>query len=123
MENECLKLSCVISEEVDPKPLEKNLKQLLVKGEKIIAAYKSTVYFVVFTNKRIVAREQNSDHSNIIINTIPYRSIEFYTTVYDKLSGFTHILKIRTNNLELEVKFKIDVDINSMVSIFNEAVL
>ncbi len=123
MENEYLKLTCVLTEKVDPIPLEKNIKQLLVKGEKIMDAYKSPLYFVALTNKRLVAREQNPDHSKILTHAIPYRSIDSYSIIYDKLLGFTHTLEIRTSTLSVILNFKIDVDINAIINILNEAVL
>ncbi len=123
MESEYTILSCILTEKLDPKPLGVNLKQLLVKGEKIVEAYKSPHYFIAFTNKRVVAREQNADHSKILTHTIPYRSIDSFSVVYDKLLGFNHTLEIRTSTLCVAVNFKIDVEINSIVSILNEAVL
>ncbi len=123
MLSENSRFACVITEQVDPKPLEENIKQLLLQGEKVIDAFKSPLYYVVFTNKRVVMREQNPDRSKIITHTVPYRSIDSFSVIYDKVIDFTHIIELRSNTLVAILNFKIEVDVNMISKFISEAIL
>ncbi len=123
MAGEHTRFTCTVTENLDPKPLSENLKQLLVKGEEIEAAFKSPFYFVVFTNKRLVAREQNADLSKVVTHTIPYKSLDSFSVTYDKLLGFNHIVEISSCTKTIVVNFKVDVDITLVTKIMNDTVL
>ena len=62
-------------------PVPENIKELLIEGEEAEVAYKTIRDVAVVTNKRfIIADKQGLTGKKIEIYTIPFKSINMYST-------------------------------------------
>ena len=62
-------------------PIPDDVNNLLVEGEKAIAAYKTARDSAVFTNKRLIVRDvQGLTGKKVEIYSLPYSSINMWST-------------------------------------------
>ena len=65
---------------IDSKKIEKNIRQLLLREEKIISTYQSVRDYIVFTDKRIIAvNVQGVVGKKIDYTSIPYTKITTFS--------------------------------------------
>ncbi len=115
--------SLILEEKVSADSLGLNLDLLLVDEEEVLLAYKSSKEFVVFTNKRVLARKRHVDHS-VETHTIPYKSIDIFSIKYRSLRDKgIHTIEFRTTTGEVSMDFRNDVELDLINKIVTSAIL
>lgn len=105
-------------------PIPEELNNLLVEGEVGVCAFKTIRDISVFTNKRIILRDaQGLTGKKIEMYTIPYKSIEMYSTENAGTLDLNSEVQIWTKTGEIKIKLKKDIDIRVIDKLLADSIL
>ncbi|GAB2554626.1 PH domain-containing protein [Gracilibacillus alcaliphilus] len=108
-------------EEVD---VPDNLKELLVEGEVAEAAYKTVRDVAVVTNKRfIIADRQGIRGKKIEIYTIPFKSIDMYSSENGGTFDVNAEIELWTKSGHFKLQLNKKVDVRKLDKIIAQHIL
>ncbi|QVK20241.1 PH domain-containing protein [Mycoplasmatota bacterium] len=115
-------LSWTFFQECEP---PKEIGEVLLDSETVVAAYKTIRDTAVFTNKRlIVADKQGLTGKKVEVYTLPYKSISMYSTENaGRLLDFNSEIELWTRAGHIKINLKKGVDIRKIDRIIAEHIL
>ena len=106
-------------------PIPDDVNDLLVNGEKAVAAYKTIRDSAIFTTKRLIVRDaQGLKGKKIEIYSLPYSSIEMWST--ENAGGmldFNAEVELWTKIGHIKVNLKKGIDIRKLDRLIATAIL
>ena len=104
--------------------IPKDVNNMLVDGERAVAAYKTIRDVAIFTNKRLIVRDaQGITGKKTEIYTLPYSSINMYSSENAGIIDFNSELELWTRAGQIKVKLGRGADIRRIDSLIAWAVL
>ena len=108
-------------EEIKP---NKKIMEILINGEEVILAYKTLRDVAAITNKRIiVADTQGITGVKVEIFSIPFKSIEMYSTENAGIIDFNAEVKLFTKIGNFKLKLGRNVDVRKIDRVISSVVL
>ena len=108
-------------EEIKP---NKKIMEILINGEEVILAYKTLRDIAAITNKRIiVADTQGITGVKVEIFSIPFKSIEMYSTEYAGIIDFNAEVKLFTKIGNFKLKLGRNVDVRKIDRVISSVIL
>lgn len=105
-------------------PIPNDVNDLLVRGEQAIAAYKTIRDSAVFTNKRLIVRDaQGLTGKKVEIYSLPYKSIDMWSTENAGTFDFNAEVELWTKAGHIKVNLKKGIDIRKFDRIIANAIL
>ena len=105
-------------------PIPSDVKQILVKGEEAVAAYKTFRDSAIFTNKRLIVRDsQGLTGTKVEIYSLPYSSILMWSTENAGLIDFNAEVELWTKIGSIKVKLRKGIDIRKFDELLSNAIL
>ncbi len=106
-------------------PIPDEVNNLLVSGEKAVAAYKTLRDSAIFTNKRLIVRDaQGLTGKKVEIYSLPYSSINMWSTENaGKLLDFNAEVELWTKAGHIKINLQKGVDIRKFDMLIAEALL
>lgn len=106
-------------------PIPGDVNDLLVEGEKAIAAYKTLRDSAIFTNKRLIVRDaQGLTGKKVEIYSLPYSSINMWSTENaGKFLDLNAEVELWTRAGHIKVNLQKGVDIRKFDKLIAEAIL
>ena len=105
-------------------PIPSDVKQILVKGEEAVAAYKTFRDSAIFTNKRLIVRDsQGLTGTKVEIYSLPYLSILMWSTENAGLIDFNAEVELWTKIGSIKVKLRKGIDIRKFDELLSNAIL
>ncbi|SFL80804.1 PH domain-containing protein [Gracilibacillus orientalis] len=101
-----------------------NIHELLVDGERAYTAYKTVRDIAVITNKRfIISDRQGITGKKVEIYTIPYKSIDMYSTENGGKLDLNAEIELWTRSGHFKLNLNKKVDIRKLDKIIAEHIL
>lgn len=102
-----------------------DVNELLVQGEVAKYAYKTVRDVAIFTNKRLIVRDsQGLSGKKVEIYTLPYSSINMYSTENaGKLFDLTAEVELWTRAGHIKISLSADCDVRKIDKILAESIL
>ncbi|MDD3199336.1 MAG: PH domain-containing protein [Eubacteriales bacterium] len=101
-----------------------DMNDLLVEGEKAIAAYKTLRDSAIFTNRRLIVRDaQGLTGKKVEIYSLPYESINMWSTENAGTLDLNAEVELWTRAGHIKVSLKKGVDIRRFDRLIAEALL
>ncbi len=108
-------------EEIKP---NKKIMEILINGEEVILAYKTLRDIAAITNKRIiVADTQGITGVKVEIFSIPFKSIEMYSTENAGIIDFNAEVKLFTKIGNFKLKLGRNVDVRKIDRVISSVIL
>ena len=108
-------------EEIKP---NKKIMEILIDGEEVILAYKTLRDIAAITNKRIiVADTQGITGVKVEIFSIPFKSIEMYSTENAGIIDFNAEVKLFTKIGNFKLKLGRNVDVRKIDRVISSVIL
>ena len=108
-------------EEIKP---NKKIMEILINGEEVILAYKTLRDIAAITNKRIiVADTQGITGVKVEILSIPFKSIEMYSTENAGIIDFNAEVKLFTKIGNFKLKLGRNVDVRKIDRVISSVIL
>lgn len=105
-------------------PIPNDVNELLVEGEVALAAYKTLRDSAVFTNKRLIVRDaQGLTGKKVEIYSLPYSSINMWSTENAGRLDFNSEVELWTRAGHIKVKLQKGVDIRKFDKLIADALL
>jgi len=105
-------------------PIPKDVDDLLVPGEEAVAAYKTLRDSAVFTNKRLIVRDaQGITGKKVEIYSLPYKSIDMWSTENAGTLDFNAEVELWTRAGHIKVNLKKGVDVRKFDKLIAMALL
>lgn len=106
-------------------PIPDDVNNLLVEGEKAVAAYKTFRDSAVFTTKRLIVRDaQGMTGKKVEIYSLPYKNINMWSSENaGKMFDFNAELELWTRAGHIKVKLDKKIDIRRLYQLIAWAVL
>ena len=105
-------------------PIPNDVKQILVKGEEAVAAYKTFRDSAIFTNKRLIVRDsQGLTGTKIEIYSLPYSSILMWSTENAGIIDLNAEVELWTKIGSIKVKLRKGIDIRKFDELLSNAIL
>lgn len=106
-------------------PIPNDVGELLVDGEKAVAAYKTIRDSAIFTNKRLIVRDaQGLTGKKIEIYSLPYSSINMWSTENaGRLFDFNAEVELWTRAGHIKINLRKGVDIRKFDMLIANAIL
>ncbi len=106
-------------------PIPDDVNNLLVEGEKAVAAYKTFRDSAVFTTKRLIVRDaQGMTGKKVEIYSLPYKNINMWSSENaGKMFDFNAELELWTRAGHIKVKLDKKIDIRRLDQLIAWAVL
>lgn len=105
-------------------PIPNDVKQILVKGEEAIAAYKTFRDSAIFTNKRLIVRDsQGLTGTKVEIYSLPYSSILMWSTENAGIIDYNAEVELWTKIGSIKVKLRKGIDIRKFDELLSNAIL
>ena len=112
---------------ITPKELDEDVRELLIEGEKIAAAFKTVRDQLVFTNKRIIAIDvQGVTGKRKSYATMPYSKIQYFsiqTPGFAELIPDSELFIMFSNGFTATFEFKGNVNIGGIGRMLSNYVL
>ncbi len=109
---------------IDECPIPKYVNELLIPGEEAVAAYKTIRDAAVFTNKRLIIRDtQGLTGKKTETFSIPYKSINMYSTENAGHLDFNAEIELWTRAGHMKLNLKRSVDVAALDRILAKAIL
>ena len=101
-----------------------DVQEVLIDGERAIAAYKTIRDTAIFTDKRLIVRDaQGITGKKVEIYSLPYSSINMWSTENAGMLDVSAEVELWTRAGHIKVNLKKGVDIRKFDRIVAEAVL
>ena len=108
-------------EEIKP---NKKIMEILINGEEVILAYKTLRDIAAITNKRIIiADTQGITGVKVEIFSIPFKSIEMYSTENAGIIDFNAEVKLFTKIGNFKLKLGRNVDVRKIDRVISSVIL
>ncbi len=105
-------------------PIPDDVKDLLVTGEEAVAAYKTFRDSAIFTNKRLIVRDaQGITGKKVEIYSLPYSSINMWSTENAGTIDFNAEVELWTRAGRIKINLKKGVDIRRFDKLIAEFLL
>lgn len=106
-------------------PIPNDVDELLVDGEKAVAAYKTIRDSAIFTNKRLIVRDaQGLTGKKIEIYSLPYSSINMWSTENaGRLFDFNAEVELWTRAGHIKINLRKGIDIRKFDMLIANAIL
>lgn len=105
-------------------PIPDDVANLLVSGEEAVAAYKTIRDSAVFTNKRLIVRDaQGITGKKVEIYSLPYASINMWSTENAGKLDFNAEVELWTRAGHIKVNLKKGVDIRKFDQLISSFIL
>jgi hypothetical protein len=106
-------------------PIPDDLGQILIAGEKPVAAYKTFRDSAIFTNKRLIVRDaQGLTGKKVEMYSLPWSAINMWSSENaGKLLDFNAELELWTRAGHIKVKLQKGVDIRKLDHLISTAVM
>lgn len=105
-------------------PIPNDVEDLLVDGEQAVAAYKTVRDSAVFTTKRIIIRDaQGFTGKKIEIYSIPYSSIDMWSTENAGTLDFNSEVELWTKAGHLKINLKKGINVRAFDKLIAKALL
>lgn len=105
-------------------PIPEDVTNLLVPGEEAVAAYKTIRDSAIFTNKRLIVRDaQGITGKKVEIYSLPYTSINMWSTENAGTIDFNAEVELWTKAGHIKVNLKRDVDIRKFDNLLSCSIL
>ncbi|URN96476.1 MAG: PH domain-containing protein [Candidatus Pristimantibacillus lignocellulolyticus] len=105
-------------------PIPNDVNALLVNGEVAVAAYKTIRDSAIFTNKRLIVRDaQGITGKKVEIYSLPYSSIDMWSTENAGTFDFNAEVELWTKAGHIKVNLKKGIDVRRFDRIIAEALL
>ncbi len=112
---------------ITPQELDKDVRELLIEGEKIAAAFKTVRDQLVFTNKRIIAIDvQGVTGKRKSYSTMPYSKVQYFsiqTPGFAELIPDSELFIMFSNGFTATFEFKGNVNIAGIGRMLSNYVL
>ena len=104
--------------------IPKDVNNMLVDGERAVAAYKTIRDVAIFTNKRLIVRDaQGITGKKTEIYTLPYSSINMYSSENAGILDFNSELELWTRAGHIKINLKKGVDIRKLDNLIASCIL
>ena len=104
--------------------IPKDVNNMLVDGERAVAAYKTIRDVAIFTNKRLIVRDaQGITGKKTEIYTLPYSSINMYSSENSGIIDFNSELELWTRAGHIKINLKKGVDIRKLDNLIASCIL
>mgnify|MGYP001767629035 FL=1 len=104
--------------------IPKDVNNMLVDGERAVAAYKTIRDVAIFTNKRLIVRDaQGITGKKTEIYTLPYSSINMYSSENAGIIDFNSELELWTRAGHIKINLKKGVDIRKLDNLIASCIL
>jgi len=105
-------------------PIPSDVTDLLVEGEKAVAAYKTIRDSAIFTNKRLIVRDaQGITGKKVEIYSLPYQSINMWSTENAGTLDLNAEVELWTRAGHIKVNLKKGIDIRKFDRLIANALL
>jgi len=105
-------------------PVPNDANDLFVEGEFAVAAYKTIRDSAVFTNKRLIVRDaQGITGKKVEIYSLPYSSINMWSTENSGTLDFNAEVELWTRAGHIKINLKKGIDIRKFDRLIAEALL
>lgn len=105
-------------------PIPQDVENILINGEKAIAAYKTFRDSAIFTTKRLIVRDsQGFTGKKVEIYSLPYSTINMWSTENAGLIDFNSEVELWTRAGHIKIKLSKNVDVRKFDIIISNAVL
>ncbi len=106
-------------------PIPKDINEMLVEGERPFCAYKTIRDVAVFTDKRLIVRDaQGITGKKVEIYTLPYKSIDMYSTENSgKLLDLNAEVELWTRAGHIKINLNRGVDIRKIDNLLASCIL
>lgn len=102
----------------------KEIKEILIDGEQVEAAYKTLRDVAVVTNKRIIiADKQGITGKKVEVYTIPFKSIVMYSSENAGIIDFNAEIELWTRAGNFKLNLKKGVDIRKLDRLIGQHIL
>ena len=109
---------------IDECPIPGDVEDLLVNGEKAIAAYKTFRDSAIFTTKRLIVRDSQSNRGKKVeVYSLPYSSINMWSSENGGTLDINSEVELWTRAGHIKIKLRKDVDIRRFDKIIAAAIL
>ncbi|CZQ87800.1 Hypothetical protein Tpal_944 [Trichococcus palustris] len=104
--------------------IPEDVNDLLVSGEEAVAAYKTLRDSAIFTNKRLIIRDsQGLTGKKIEIYSLPYSSINMWSTENAGTFDFNSEVELWTRAGHVKINLKKGIDIRKFDKLIANAIL
>lgn len=104
--------------------IPKDVDNILVPGEEAVAAYKTIRDCAIFTNKRIIIKDaQGITGTKIEMYSIPYASINMWSTENAGVIDFNSEVELWTRAGQFKINLKKGIDIRKFDKLIGKYVL
>lgn len=101
-----------------------DVKDLLIKGEEAVAAYKTIRDCAIFTNKRIIIKDaQGFTGKKIEVYSIPYSSINMWSTENAGMIDFNSEVELWTRAGHFKINLSKGIDVRKFDKLMANYVL
>lgn len=105
-------------------PIPQDVGNILINGEKAIAAYKTFRDSAIFTTKRLIVRDsQGFTGKKVEIYSLPYSTINMWSTENAGLIDFNSEVELWTRAGHIKIKLSKNVDVRKFDIIISNAIL
>ena len=105
-------------------PVPKDVNELLVEGEVAVAAYKTVRDCAIFTTKRLIVRDsQGITGKKIEIYSLPFSSINMWSTENAGIIDFTSEVELWTRAGHIKINLNRGCDVRRFDKLLANAVL
>jgi hypothetical protein len=105
-------------------PIPDDVTDLLVSGEKAVAAYKTFRDSAIFTTKRLIVRDaQGLTGKKVEIYSLPYSSINMWSSENGGRIDINSEVELWTRAGHIKIKLRKDVDIRKFDKLISTALL
>ena len=112
---------------ITPQDLDKDVREILIDGEKIACAFKTIRDQLIFTNKRIISIDvQGITGKRKSYSTLPYSKVQYFTIQtpgFIELFPDSELFLMFTNGFTATFEFKGKVNIAGIGRMISEFVL
>ncbi len=104
--------------------IPEGVEKILIEGEYAISAYKTVRDVAIFTNKRLIVRDsQGITGKKVESYSIPYKSINMYSTENAGMLDFNSELELWTRAGNIKINLKRGLDLTEIEKIIAEVIL
>lgn len=105
-------------------PIPDDVDDLLIPGEKAVAAYKTIRDSAIFTTKRLIVRDaQGLTGKKVEIYSLPYTSINMWSSENAGKIDINSEIELWTRAGHIKIKLRKDIDIRKFDKIISSALL
>jgi hypothetical protein len=105
-------------------PIPKDVNEMLIDGEQAVAAFKTIRDVAIFTDKRIIVRDaQGLTGKKIEIYSLPYKSIDMWSSENAGMIDFNSEIELWTRAGHVKLNLKKGIDIRRFDNLIGKYIL